>query len=70
MKSYYMIFDTSIPYTDTRHVIYFSVSDGSDILGTVTRWHGHEIKNVRLFRFPTKKQWLDSWREWAHAAKL
>lgn len=69
MKDYYMMVDVSVDYKDSRHAVYFSVYENSDILGWVTGWK-RNANDVRLFRFPTKKAWENSRRRWVDAIAL
>lgn len=70
MKSYYLMFDISVPYSDKNHAVYFSVSDNSDVFGLVWLFidaYHRDPNNVRLFRFPTKKSWELSRTHWLNA---
>ena len=60
-KSYYMMMDVN----EKDSEVYFDVPDYSDICGWIesyVRMGSRDIKNIRLFRFSTKKAWEDSRR--------
>ena len=67
MNSYYMIADLGITYSNSKHYMFFSVRDNGDIFGQV-QWfikdRQSDPKNVRLYRYQTKKQWDTAYNEW------
>ena len=73
-KSYYVTFDVSVDYKNLSHACYFSVSDNADVFGLVwwlfVNTYHHDPNNIRLFRFPTKKAWEDSRRDWINSVNL
>lgn len=68
MRSYYLLFDVTVDVHSHKHAYYFSVDDGTDIVGVIEGFmaDGHKIENLRMFRFTTKKLWNSSRDRWAN----
>ena len=73
MRSYYEIFDVKEFYESSKHSYFVCIEDGDNILHEAfkhAQQNKHEIGDMRIVRYETKKAWEERYNQWTSQIKF